>query len=395
MKKIVFELLAMLVVLGMLVSCGYIYDSDYEENESVSTESVDEKKTEDTESETDDIHESEVNTETEDETESETESVSDDESGEDLEDLYVPLHELSIISDDVSLHTSSVKDSYGNKYDGPYYDFCSWGDSYEDDEYITQSYIEYNVEGKYRYLTGTVFTRKNQDEDHSIELLVYADDELIFQSEPMTRRDKAFEFAVDIGNCEVLRITSRTYESSSNTNPGIILVNGFVCNEFNGDLTEGVEINNDLVPLTDLYVYGDHSKVLDNIDAGVVKDSYGNIYKGIYLELVSYGDYGGVDFDTQAYTDFVTDGDYKYFSGTFFTRKGQAENYSIEFLIYADDELVYSSGMIDRSTKAVDFCVDINECDMLRVMSRSVNYTDSGTNPGIILVDAVVSTEKP
>lgn len=309
--------------------------------------------------------------------------------------LPVSLHELPAITTEATTYKNAVKDSYGNAYEGPYYDFCSWGRSNKDGEYITQSFMEYNAGGKYQYLTGTIFTRSKQLEEHSIELLVYADDVLIFQSEPLTRRDEAIDLAVDIGNCEVLRIASRSYDFSGVTNPGIILAGGMVCNEITGELTESVAINYDMTPLTDLHVYGDHSNALDNISAGAVEDSYGNIYKGVYLELVSYGNYGGREYDTQAYTDFVTNGEYTYFSGTIFTRATQSENYTIEFLVYADDQLVYSSGMIDRNTKAVDFCVEIEDCEILRVMSRSVNYTDSGTNPGILLVDAVVSTSKP
>ena len=314
---------------------------------------------------------------------------------ETVKEKQVALHNLPVITKEASFREASVSDAYGNSYEGPYYDFCSWGNSRKEGEYITQSYMEYRLDGQYRYLVGTIFTRAQQLEEHSIELLVYADDVLVFQSEPLARRDKALELAVDIGYCDVLRIASRSYEYTSTTNPGIILVDGAVCNSIDGELTEGVKVNPDLVPLTSLHVYGDHSRVLDNISVGVEEDSYGNVYKGIYMELVSYGNYGGRDFDTQAYTDFVTNGEYNYFSGTFFARPQQSETYTIEFLIYADDKLVYSSGMIDRSTKAIDFCVDIRGCEILRVMSRSVNYTVYGTNPGIILIDPVVSTKRP
>lgn len=307
----------------------------------------------------------------------------------------VKLQDLPTITNAATFYKSSVKDAYGNEYEGPYYDFCSWGRSSNKDEYITQSVMEYNTDGKYSYLTGTFFTRAKQAEDATIELLVYADDELIYCSEPISRRTKAIDLAVYIGNCDVLRIASRSYDYSSNTNPGIILVDGQVCNDYDGKPTQGVAINPDLVPLTDLHVYGSHTTAINNIEVGAVKDSYGNEYKGIYLDLCSYGNYGGVEFDTQAYTDFVANGEYQYLSGTFFTRTGQDASYTIEFLIYADDELVYSSGMIDRSTKAIDFCVDIGNCDMIRVMSRSVDYTDTKTNPGIILVNPIVSTQQP
>lgn len=389
MKKLLALLLSLVMLLSLFTACSGKDDDKDKKHESASVLENDREIEEEDKPEKDSDNEEDTKIE------EDSKNEEDHESGKDSALEPVALQDLPAITTNASFYKSSVKDAYGNKYEGPYYDFCSWGRSNKDGEYITQSYMEFNVDGQYSYLTGTIFTRANQAEDHSIELLVYADDVLVFQSEPLTRRNKALELAVDIGNCEVLRIASRTYEYSGNTNPGIILVDGMVCNDFDGTLTVGMEINPDLVPLTDLHVYGDHSIALDNITAGAVEDSYGNTYKGIYIELVSYGDYGGKDFDTQAYSDFVANGDYNYFSGTFFTRAEQSEKYAIEFLIYADDKLIYSSGMIDRSTKAVDFCVEIKDCDMLRVMSRSVNYTDTGTNPGIILVDAVVSTKRP
>ena len=64
-------------------------------------------------------------------------------------------------------------------------------------------------------------------------------------------------------------------------------------------------------------------------------------------------------------------------------------------MVYADDELVYSSGPIDRSTKPIDFVVEVGECDLIRVQTRTKDYTSVGTNPGIYLFDAMVSVEKP
>lgn len=308
----------------------------------------------------------------------------------------VPLHTLPLYGEEDALREKDCTNAYGDTFEGPYYELVSYGDSYQDGQYITQSSTAFTVDGAYRYLTGTFFTRAKQSEDFTIEFMVYADGELIYCSEPISRKTRSVDFAIEIGDCDVLTITSRSYDYTSiNTNPGIILVDAMVSNDYDGLLTDGVEIDPDLVPLTSLYVYGDHSKVVDNIDVGPVTDSYGNVYKGIYLELCSYGNYGGKEYDTQAYTEFVNDGGYRYLSGTFFTRTGQSESYEIEFMVYADDELVYSSGMIDRGTKAVDFVVELGDCDLIRVMSRSLDYTDSGTNPGIILVDAFVSTEEP
>lgn len=309
----------------------------------------------------------------------------------------VSLIDLPIISDNKNFSKNDVDDAYGNTYAGPYFDLCSYGNSNRDGQYITQAVTEFNLDGQYRYFSGTFFTRAKQSENYTIEFMVYADDVLIFRSEPISRKTKAIDFTIDVGYCEVLKITSRSYDyTSTGTNPGIILVNAHVANEPAGPLTESAEINYDLIPLTDLHLYGTDSRAGgDNISAGPVEDSYGTLYKGIYLELVSWGTAGGKDYDKQAYCEFVNDAGYRYLSGTFFTRPGQAEDYTIEFMIFADDVLVYSSGPIDRSAKPIDFVVEIGECDLIRVQTRSKNYTTTGTNPGVFLIDAFVSVEEP
>lgn len=317
-----------------------------------------------------------------------SEEVTDPSEPEEPESVH--LHTLPWDDDNVSFYKGEEKNAYGDIFEGCFYELVSWGDTYVDDEYITMSTASFTVDGAYRYLTGTFFTRRSQSEDFTIELLIYADDELIYCSEPISRKTRSVDLAIDIGDCEVLTIAARSYDyTSSGTNPGIYLCNPMLWNEYDGELTPGAEIDPNLVSLTDLYVYSGK----DNIDVGKDTDSYGNVYKGIHLDLCSWGDYVG-NFDHQASTVFVNEG-YRYLSGTFFTRKSQNESYEIEFLIYADDELVYSSGMINRSTKAIDFVVELGDCDLIKVMSRSTNYTSSGTNPGIILVDAFVSVEEP
>ena len=145
----------------------------------------------------------------------------------------------------------------------------------------------------------------------------------------------------------------------------------------------------EVASLTSLHILGTHSNVLDNIENGSVKDAYGKTYTGPFFDLCSYGNYAG-EIDTQAYTDLVVGGHYRYLSGTFFARAEQNEAYKIEFFIYADDELVFSSGPIDRRTKPIDFTVDIGNCEIIRIMSSSTDYTCFNTNPGIELVNARV-----
>lgn len=301
----------------------------------------------------------------------------------------VSLHTMPVYGDKPTYQEGEKKNSYGDTFSGHIYELVAYGKGSENNKYITVDTASFTLDGAYNYLTGTFFTRSNQNEDYTIELLVYADDELIYCSEPISRKTRSVELAVEISGCQMLTIAARSYDyTSSGTNPGIYLINPELHKEYEGELTPGVEIDPKLVSLTDLYVYSG-----GNIYAGSVKDSFNNTYKGIYLDLCSWGDYVG-NFDHQDCVEFVNEG-YQYLSGTFFTRKSQNENFEIEFLIYADDELVYSSGMINRGTKAIDFVVELGDCDLIKVMSRSRNYTDSGTNPGIILVDAFVSVEEP
>ena len=142
--------------------------------------------------------------------------------------------------------------------------------------------------------------------------------------------------------------------------------------------------------LAELYVYDDHSDVLDNISRkGSVTDSYGNKYDAPYIDLCSYGAHGSYD-AVRAYTDFVTDGKYMYLEGTYFCRAEQSEDFTITFQIYADGKLIYDSGEISRQTKAIHFKVTIDNADIVRVMSFSDDYTMMRTNPGVILVNAIV-----
>lgn len=302
------------------------------------------------------------------------------------EPVSVPLDKLEVVSETDNCSHSKVSDSYGNAYPGPYYDFCSYGKASKDNEYITEDYTEFAVNGQYRYLTGTYFARKGQKEDADVELMIYADDELVYYSGNITRRTKAISFAVDLKDCEILRISSRSYDYSGSTNPGIILVDAVVHKEYSGTLTKGEYLNTELTPLTDLHIYSQDG----TIAAGPVNDAYGNIYKGIYLDLCSWGGFNPREADIE----FVANGEYKYFSGTIFTRADQLERFTIEFKIYADDELIYSSGVMNRSTKAVDFCVDITGCEMIRVMTTSSDYTSVDVNPGVIVMNPVVSNEK-
>lgn len=396
MKKLLAILLILSMIFSLSVAMTGCEDSSYSSRSSSRRDRDDDDDDDDDDRDDDDAagQDDDTDTPVDDEPSDTTEAPTNSGETNEVVITAVPLAELPIVSDDTNLNKGSVQDAYGNEYEGPYFDLVSYGYSHRSGKYVTQDATEFNVSGQYRYFSGTFFTRSGQSEDFTVEFMVYADDVLIFRSEPISRKTKAIDFTIDIGNCDVLKITSISYDyTATNTHPGIILVNALVTNKFDGTLTKSAEINHNLIPLTDLHVYGTASGSGDCIVAGPVEDAYGNLYKGIYLDLHNYASNDNDEY--VAYMDFVNNGEYRYLSGTFFARAEQPENYTIEFLIYADDELVYRSGYIDRSTKPIDFVVEIGDCDLIRVVSCTTDYSINKPFAGIILIDPFVSTQPP
>ena len=136
--------------------------------------------------------------------------------------------------------------------------------------------------------------------------------------------------------------------------------------------------------LAELYVFGDHSSVVDNIRAGTVTDSYGNTYPGPYFVLTSINSSGY----REAYTELVTGGEYMYLSGTYFA-DADYDEYETTFRIYADGVLVYDSGIINRRNQPIKFDVCIDEAQLVKVsaVASNVGVADAAH---LILVNAEV-----
>ena len=122
-----------------------------------------------------------------------------------------------------------------------------------------------------------------------------------------------------------------------------------------------------------------------------IEDSYGNKYQGPYLRMWSMNNRSDDESGYISSVEFATGGYYNYFSGTYFCTKMNNDQ-SIEFFIYADDILVYSSGVINNKTKAKKFNININHCDVLKIQTFTTDYHYGTNNPSdVFFVDLKVS----
>lgn len=132
---------------------------------------------------------------------------------------------------------------------------------------------------------------------------------------------------------------------------------------------------------------------LDIIDSQAIygqedrTDSYGNTYSGEYREFCSWDGY-----ESYTVVNISERHQYKRLTGVIFTRPEQAEDLSITFRIFADGKCIYDSGEMHRSTKAIQFDVDISGTKQLRFLASSSDFSET-TNPAIILENAVLHAE--
>ena len=66
---------------------------------------------------------------------------------------------------------------------------------------------------------------------------------------------------------------------------------------------------------------------------------------------------------------------------------------AIEFLVYTDGNLIYSSGLITRRDDPISFEVDITGARTVTIKSRSDDYHLMDTNPRIIATNLLVHTK--
>ena len=120
-----------------------------------------------------------------------------------------------------------------------------------------------------------------------------------------------------------------------------------------------------------------------------IKDTYGIEHTGRYLIRAWKNSFE--DTAHEEYFILHTQGNWHYLRGKYFAREDQSMDQVAALLIYADNELIYDSGMINRNTGTVDFDLDIHNAEDVKIICNS-NDRDIWGWPysGISIVDAEV-----
>lgn len=262
--------------------------------------------------------------------------------------------------------------------------------------------ISYQLKGQYKYLTGLWTLDENWEEAIAEQgaLEIYCDGEIKYLSPDLGGENNRFDDVVlDISACQELKIVFNGYHYYHYGFRTFGNIGRFssirLTNEIDASLQHRIEeINSRITAIQNIPL----SERIENLpvykecqyydDWYSITDSYGNKYSDGYFDLCSYHENGHDPH--QAYAIIRTNREWQYFRGTYFAREGQSSDYRILFQIYADDMLVYDSGLISRETYPIDFDVEINFAENIRIQSYSDDYTFMGTNPGIILVNAEV-----
>lgn len=262
--------------------------------------------------------------------------------------------------------------------------------------------ITYPLHGMYSSLTATWVldaNRANANADAGA-LQIFTDDSLAFSSSEISIEGQMYQNVyVDLTGCNILRIEFVGYHYNDgmfSSYGNIGKLNNIWLEPYMGSSATGKQSTRPISNNQNTNWNQPESVSIRQLPSVIecldfshysITDQYGNEYKS-YYDFCSYHENG---YDAkQQYLILRPQGKWHYLRGRYFARPSQNDGFVICFQIFADDVLVYDSGMIDRNAAPVDFDIDIGYADTVRMQSYSDNYTFMGTNPGIILVNSEV-----
>lgn len=122
----------------------------------------------------------------------------------------------------------SVTDLYGNEYLG-YFDLAACDCPYN---LCKEAYVRLAANGNWKHLSGTFFPRNWEYGNYFVMLSIYADDDLVYESNWMDLNSKPASFNVNIDFCSVIKmsVTSQRTNSLPYTTPGLCVVDATVYN---------------------------------------------------------------------------------------------------------------------------------------------------------------------
>ena len=113
------------------------------------------------------------------------------------------------------------------------------------------------------------------------------------------------------------------------------------------------------------------------------EDPFGNNYSDSENYCITRYDPGWLT--GSAFAEYSVNGEYTHITGTLCPYKDITENGAIYFQIFADDQLVYTSPLIQRKTEAIDFSADIKGAKFIKIVIQIENSGGSMIMSDILL----------
>ena len=230
---------------------------------------------------------------------------------------------------------------------------------------------EFFVDSRYSLLRGSLAPHVNLGSNSNVQFMVFADDKLVYSSAGISRTTLPFDFEADISGAQFVRVrvSCTDYWNQSVAN---ILV-----------MDMALESNqNDIVaerPLSLLTMTPVNSNRW-NPNQGALEDSLGNRYTVTLPYII---------IDGHGFGEFFVDSRYSTLRGRLAPYRNLGSRSNVQFMVYADGRLVYSSAGIQRTTIPFDFEVDISGAQFIRIDVSCNGYWNQSV-ANILVMDMIL-----
>ncbi len=281
------------------------------------------------------------------------------------DEYSTPLGDIKITNSNSLLTQTDISESYIMDTIGDIY--LNSGDLFGLKAYCSDNpgYMEFYTGKQYKKLAGVISIADNSD-NMTGEIEIYADDELVYSSGVKSRASEPFAVNINITGKDWIKIKFVGKEGEYNI---YALLSNFL-------VSKSADTKGPTAPKPKVVVAGAPTKIsslnlvncdrLEKIVDRSIDDTVGNKYGSNNLYTLN-----AYDSDCYGYLELYTGKQAKKISGTIAIADG-SDDMKGEIEIYADDTLIYSSGVVGRTTVPFDVNVTITGATWVKVMLKGV-----------------------
>lgn len=269
-----------------------------------------------------------------------------------IENNSIVRTDITFLSDLVDIRKSGRMDTYHDVKDnlGNEYDVILKGNTWSD------NYIEYAINQKYAKMSATICLIENTDNQtlniNGFYLKILGDDNILYQMDGAGIEYEPQNIILDISNTNRLKIVV-------NDTNGIMMANPVLYEDANAEIYSPYR-SVDYPENVSLYNMSPINRAYNR--PGFKRDEI--VYDA---ENVPYADGIRAKERDGGWESYYVNGEFVCFKGTLIAGLESTTEGSEQFLVYGDDNLLYSSPVITNESTPEEFCVDLTGIRILRV----------------------------